>query len=687
MTVSAKRPVHVALVSLILSVVFFGISFFLGRWSGFAAISAIGWMNLAVALIWLALCLQFYQRALAEQEKLDAGQLIKDRETSTIFQAGNERATLFDAAQRRLQVFERWFVPVFAGAIAAYQIAIGIYLLSTTRGAIENELKQPLLCSICMTAIAFVSFLISRYATGMSSEPSWKPLRAGGSSMLGGAVLCFLLAVALAGTYLFKRLWPVNVMAIVVPVLLVVLGVETALNLVLDIYRPRLKGRYSRSAFDSRLLGIINEPGGILRSVADAMDYQFGFQVSQTWFYKLLEQAIVPLVLFAGITLYLLSCIVVVQPGEEAIIEHFGNPVDDANKVRLITPGLTFKWPWPIDIAYKYPTQRISQINIGFVPEVDPNGQVVHRPLLWGESHYKAEYQLLVASEPGQTETGAGTVPVSIVIAAVPVQYRIKDLYSFVYDHQDPEKLLESIAYRELTKYAASAKIEVEKDTATEHSLLGIGRAEAGRTLAERIQADANKANLGVEIVFVGLQGIHPPVEVAADYEKVIAAVQEKQSSILNAYADRSTILGTLVGSAQRAEQLYDLASKYQKAEESGSPAEIDAMGKQLDAAFEQAKGDIFKTLREAQTHAYDKVTLAEATELQFAGQLKAFLAAPRIYTHEQKLRMLEEALAKIRKYVVVADKDDSQVTVVDLQDKLSPDLYEMGVVKENNQP
>jgi membrane protease subunit HflK len=278
-------------------------------------------------------------------------------------------------------------------------------------------------------------------------------------------------------------------------------------------------------------------------------------------------------------------------------------------------------------------------------------------------------------------------VPVSIVIAAVPVQYRIKDLYSFVYSHQDPEKLLESIAYRELTKYAASAKIEVEQETATEHSLLGIGRAEAGRTLTERIQADANEAKLGVEIVFVGLQGVHPPVEVAADYQKVIAAVQEKQSSILNAHADRSTILGTLVGSAQRAEQLYDLASKYQKAEEAGSPAEIDALGKQLDAAFEQAKGDIFKTLREAQTHAFDKVTLAEATELQFAGQLKAFLAAPKIYTHEQKLRMLEEALRKIRKYVVVADQNDSQVTVVDLQEKLSPDLYEMGVTQEKNQP
>jgi hypothetical protein len=48
---------------------------------------------------------------------------------------------------------------------------------------------------------------------------------------------------------------------------------------------------------------------------------------------------------------------------------------------------------------------------------------------------------------------------------------------------------------------------------------------------------------------------------------------------------------------------------------------------------------------------------------------------------------MLEEALQKIRKYVVVADQNDSQVTVVDLQEKLSPNLYEMGVTQENNQP
>ncbi|MFC1636369.1 protease modulator HflK [Planctomycetota bacterium] len=687
MTVSAKRPVHVALVSLALSVIFFGIAFFLGRWSGFAAITAIGWMNLSVALIWLVLSLQFHQRALAEQEKLDASQLVKDKGTSTIFQAGSERATLFDAAQRRLEIFEKWFIPIFAGLIAVYQVAIGLYLLSAAEGAVETELKQPLLCCICMVAIAFVSFLISRYATGMSREPVWKPLRAGGSSLLGVAVLCFVLAVALAATYLFKRLWPVNVLALVVPGLLVVLGVETALNIVLDIYRPRLKGRYSRSAFDSRLLGTINEPGGILRSVADAIDYQFGFQVSQTWFYKLLEQAIVPLALFAVVTLYLLSCIVVVEPGEQAVIEHFGSPADDANDVRLVGPGLRVKWPWPVDVVYRYPTERISQISIGFVPEIDPNGQVAHKPLLWGEGHHKAEYKLLVANEQGPTESGAGTVPVSIVIAAVPVQYRINDLYSFVYNHQEPERLLESICYRELTKFAASAKIEVEQETDTEQSLIGMGRAQAGKTLTERIQAAAKEAKLGVEIVFVGLQGVHPPVEVAADYQKVIGAFQTKQRLILEAKAERNRILGMLVGSVEKAEALYDLALKYQQAEESGSPAEIEEIGKQLDRAFEQAKGVIFKTLRDAQNHAFKKEVLAEATGLQFAGQLDAYKAAPEIYVHEQWLAMLE-ALGDIRKYVVVAGPNDTQVTIIDFQEKLMPNLMDyLGGLEENSQP
>jgi regulator of protease activity HflC (stomatin/prohibitin superfamily) len=681
MAVSSKRPEYVALVSLILSVVFFGIAFFVGRWSGFFAVSAVAWLLLSAALIWLVLVIQFHQRALAEQEKLDMTQLVKGKEAPTIFQARDEKATLFAVAQRRLQILEKWFIPVFSAIIAVYQIGIGLYLLKAISAATDIEQKQPLLVAIFMTAIAFVSFLMSRYTTGMSAQPRWKPLRAGGSILLGAAVLCFALAISLALAQ-FKIFVMVNVIAWVISILLIVLGAETALNVVLDIYRPRLKDQYSRSAFDSRLLGIINEPGGILRTAAGAIDYQFGFEVSQTWFYKLLEKAIAPLVLFAAVTLYLLSCIVVVKPNEQAIVERFGNPLTKAGEKRLAGPGLTWKWPWPIDIAFKRPTKMVSEINIGFVPEteIDPATKEVVRerkPLLWGEAHHKEEFELLVASAQTPAELDPGAAPVSIVIAAVPVQYRIKDLYAFLYKNKEPERLLESICYRELTTYAAGAAIEVDDEAALSESLLGAGRAEAKRVLTENIQNAADEADLGVEIVFVGLQGIHPPVEVAADYQKVIGAIQEKQTAILFAHAERNSTLSNLVGSVKDADKLHILVVRYQQAVEENDPEAIEEFGKALDEAFAQAKGDIFKILREAQSYAFEKATLAEATGQRFADQLKSYRAAEQIYKRQLRLAALEEALENIRKCVVVADGNDTEKFIFDFKEKLTPSLLE----------
>ena len=685
MAVSSKRAEYIALLSLILSVVFFGIAFFIGRWSGFFAVSAVGWLMLSAALIWLVLTIQFHQRALAEQEKLDTAQLAKAERGPRIFQAEGERATLFAAAQRRLEILEKWFIPIFAGLIATYQTAIGLYLLTSIQAESEVQLKQPLLCAVFMTGIAFVSFLLSRYATGMSAQLQWKPLRAGGSCLLGIAVLCFALAIGLALAPLDFRLC-LSAVGWVIPILLVVLGVETALNVVLDIYRPRLKDQYGRAAFDSRLLGLINEPGEIFRTAAGAIDYQFGFQVSQTWFYKLLEKAIVPLVLFAAITLYLLSCLVVVAPDEEAIIEHFGDPrlrggqsAPAEGAVRHIGPGLSFKWPWPIDVVHKRATKRISEISVGFVPKPEQRGEKGgYGPLLWGKTHYEKEYELLVASEQRGIASAEGAVPVSLVMAAVPVQYRIKDLYSFIYNHNEPEKLLESICYRELTKFAASAKIEVDSEADLEHSLLGAGRGEAKRVLTESIQAAADSAGLGIEIVFLGLQGLHPPPDVAADYQKVIGAVQQKQALILNAHAERNRSLGTLVGSVKDAEQLYDLAAKYQKAEERSDSEQLEKLGKDLDSAFAQAKGDIFSRLAEAQSYAFEKAILAKATGERFASQVKAYRAAKEIYKREPRLMALEKALPKIRKFVVVADPNDEQVFIIDLQEKQTPSVYDL---------
>ena len=85
MAVSSKRAEYTALTGLILSVAFFLIAFLLGRWSGFYTISELAWLVLSTVFVWFVLWLQFHQRALAEQEKLDMSQLSQADEKTTIF--------------------------------------------------------------------------------------------------------------------------------------------------------------------------------------------------------------------------------------------------------------------------------------------------------------------------------------------------------------------------------------------------------------------------------------------------------------------------------------------------------------------------------------------------------------------------------------------------------------------------
>ncbi|MBN2020164.1 MAG: hypothetical protein JW749_08065 [Sedimentisphaerales bacterium] len=677
-----SRPARVVAVgALLLSVFLFIFTLLLGRWSGFFAVYASSYFFLASALIWLVLLIQFHQRTLAEQEKFDMFELASQSKEGKIFIQKGEQAQLFAVAQKRLVTFEKWFIPVFSVIIAVYEAAIGLFLLKGVADSGSAVGKQPLLCMVWMAGFAFASFLLSKYATGMSTRPEWKPLRAGGSFLFGAALLSLVQAIALVLAQ-YKIVTVIQIVDYCIPVILILLGIETSLNVILDIYRPHMPGFYSRAAFDSRLLGLINEPGEILHTAAGAIDYQFGFKVSQTWFYKLLEKAIIPLIIFGLVSLYLLSCVVVIGPDEQAIIERFGNTKDAQGNIRLIGPGITLKYPWPVDIAQKYSTQKIVEIPVGYEPKTDPKtGQIIREPLLWGKDHYKHEYSVLVASKGGIEDSAEGVAPVSILKANIPVQFRVKDIYAFLYSHDDSQRHLAAICYRELAKFVASATVEVDDEAALQKSLLGAGRTLAKEVLTRSIQQAADEANLGVEIVFLGIQGIHPPTQVAADYQKVVGAVQRKQALILEAEAQRNRMLTLLAGSVGEAQELYNLSPKYQKDDPQKNNDDLTA----LDDAFAQAGGEIFNRLRKAKSYSFEKALIAEATGLRFASQVKAYRAAEEIYKHEQRLAALEEGMADIRKYVVATDFNDSQVYIVDLQEKLLPSLYELGSTQETS--
>jgi regulator of protease activity HflC (stomatin/prohibitin superfamily) len=263
----------------------------------------------------------------------------------------------------------------------------------------------------------------------------------------------------------------------------------------------------------------------------------------------------------------------------------------------------------------------------------------------------------------------------------------VRDLYSFFYNHKDSEKFLSDICYREVVQFVAGATIDSdteENSAGLGGSILGAGRAQAALQLKERIQARADENGLGVEIIFLGLQGFHPPTKVANDYEAVIGSVQKKQALVLAAMANRNQNLTTLAGSVEKADELYKKATQYQNVKGSVDAAAAKQQAAALDAAFGDAQGDIFAALRQAQSYSYEKVALARADSERFVGQLLAYRASPKIYKNEQMLSMLEDALVPIRKYIVAIDPADREVLTIDLQEKLNPSLYELTGIEGN---
>lgn len=114
--------------------------------------------------------------------------------------------------------------------------------------------------------------------------------------------------------------------------------------------------------YESRLIGLLGSTGGLFSTAAQTLDYQFGFRVSETWFYKYLEQELGRLALLAIGLLWFGSMFVFVEPQEQALLERFGSPV--ANR-GILEPGFHFKWPWPMDAVHRYPVRSLQSFTIG----------------------------------------------------------------------------------------------------------------------------------------------------------------------------------------------------------------------------------------------------------------------------------------------------------------------------------
>jgi modulator of FtsH protease HflK len=567
----------------------------------------------------LVALLSYFHIGLLEREqfeKMEMEELSKSRGSESLFATAG--ADTFPAKRSREQ-FERFFIPTLTALLFLLQAAgawwpwqrLALLPSINTAGA---KMAMSLLGLMGM-----ILFLLGKYSSGLARLKGLKLLRPGSAYMLLSAYAC----LAVIGTLAAVLAGVPKVDLIVARVMCVVSGlaaVETLMALVLEGYRVRVEGRETRLLYESRLVGLLGQPEAIITTAAHALDYQFGFKVSDTWFYRFLEKALGWLVLAQFGILVLSTCFVIIEPGDEALLECFGKPMGLDG---VIGPGLHLKPPWPIGKTLVYHTARIQTFLVG--AEAEKNDTIA-----WTVSHAKEE-NFLVASRELNAEAAPGgqpggkSPPVSLLSVSIPVQYEITNLASWAYINEDPVTLLTNIAEREVVQYLASADFD---------DLMSRGRGAASEALRHNIQAQADFMKLGARITFVGLEDIHPPSKVAEIFEKVVGASETRESKILQATAHAV-------------------------------------------ATNAWATGESFKRVANAQADEHGAITISAGRAMLFTNQELAYSAAPGfkgVYEQQAYLAALVANSADARKYII-ATTNAPNIPIFDLEDKVRQDL------------
>lgn len=586
-----------------------------------------------VGLGFLVSAVSYFQMRLEYRERLERmefDELQKTGPTGALF-AESAAADTFPA-RRACAQFERYFVPVFTLLLFLLQAGAVYLLWKYLRDDQAATLQQGTIAMALNALFALVLFQFGKYAAALARIERQRLLRPQASYLLLGSLLALITAgVEVAAWLGYPRVDPIA--ARVLTVILALVAIESILALIFELFRPRVKGQAEHPLYESRLIGLLGQPGGLITTAAQALDYQFGFKVSETWFYRFLERALAWLLLGQALALLASTCFAFVELGEQGLLERFGHPVAGRE---VLGPGLHLKWPWPIDRVERHPTDRIRQFVLGHAAEEEEDGnehQQTHeghgeRVMLWSKTHAKDEAMFLVASRAQQTTNllaAEQTVPVNLLSLGVPVQYWIADVRAFAYGHVNGSELLERLANGELTRYLVSTDLD---------DIMTTGRLKAAEDLRQRIQARADQFKLGVRILFVGLHGIHPPVKVAPDFERVIGALQEREATNHYAQAYAATNLPV-------------------------------------------ARGLGAQKVTEARAYGTRTVAAAEASAQRFLNQILADQASPRVYRVRTYLDSFADAVAKTRTYVLATTNTYGVVTL-NLEDKLRKDLLDV---------
>lgn len=279
--------------------------------------------------------------------------------------------------------------------------------------------------------------------------------------------------------------------------------------------------------------------------------------------HQLLHHARTLILVLAGLAAfgYFLSGINQIGPDEVGIVTRFGRPLPEELK-----PGLSCRWPWPIEEVYRVKPDRIQTVEVGF-RSLEPD-RLVSTGSAWSSQH--GQDGVMRLPEEALMMTGDG----NLLEVQCSLRYRISSPKTWLFDTNNGIDLLRSAAESVLRETVGSHPFSDMLTTGRE----GIQQEILGK-LRQRLDAGSSRG-IGIDLEGISLTDIHPPQEVVASYHEVTRAME---------YRDRR------VNEAQTAAQI-------QEAQETSNSLETirKAMAvKTKTVAMTQAEAGAFRTTLE----------------------------------------------------------------------------------------
>ena len=635
-------------------------------------------------IVWAALIVVFHQHRLERLESLERDELAAERGAEAgIFNEGDT-----DVAARRLRLMHTWLMPAASLLLATLLVIMGWWTLAwfAVLDDPEKQIKpftvgQNLGWQLAITlGMALVAFIFSRFVAGMAARPVWAILRGGAGYMVGNALVLLAVSVGIAFRF-FDNPAVLEGVAYGLAIFMLLVAGEIFLNFVLNLYRPRRPGEVPRPAFDSRVLSLFAAPDSFVRSINEAVNYQFGFDITSSWGYQLLLRSFAWLLVFAVVVLVGLSSIAVVEPGQQAVRLRGGRIVGDVQQGTVF-----FKLPWPFESVTTIDASKIRQIPL--------NGPLRERReiLVWDPNEESDNPLFLVASNPLPAEitrtvdrlvtaqndsdivveegpapeesTKGGTVTnqFALVDADVLLSYRVAkdgliDYLDFCNDFRQRrstldmrEQALREIALRVVTQTLSTLTLD---------QVLSPRGAALPSTLRRKVQAAFDEASTGVEVVSVAIPALRPPSQAVAMFEELSIDAQNSRKTLEEAQRSADSALAALVGNADlarrvvaRIEALYDLEN-----EKGRDDKEVVEKRLEIQAILRDNPGMIASFIASARSLRWQIHMDARRTASEVIGEAGSYAVAPELYRQRRIMEILKSSLAGVRaKYVLGVD-------------------------------